>query len=161
MGLSSTISQKTCTPDGRIHRLAHAHCIAEIVRLGIDLAVLRGVNRIETDSPHGDDDRSLTVGRVGRFVEFKDPLFFVEVAGALKASGAHAKFMMAGDGPLQPAVEKRIADLGLRSDFTLAVLQRNMARVYAQIDVMTLTSHNEGTPVAFIESMATGLPFGL
>jgi len=34
-----------------------------------------------------------------------------------------------------------------------------MCSVYAGIDLMTLTSHNEGTPVAMIESMASGLPF--
>jgi glycosyltransferase involved in cell wall biosynthesis len=131
----------------------------QIVRLGIDLEALRAVSREDTHSLRGDDSRPLVIGWVGRFVEVKDPLFFVGVAHALKSSGAHAQFMMVGDGPLRPGVEKRIAELGLQQDVTLAGWQRNMADVYAQIDLMTLTSHNEGTPVAMIESMATGRPF--
>jgi glycosyltransferase involved in cell wall biosynthesis len=131
----------------------------QIVRLGIDLGALRAVNRGDAHSVSEDNSHPLVIGWVGRFVEVKDPLFFVEMAHALKCSGAHAKFMMVGDGPLRPSVEKRIAELGLSQDFTLAGWQRNMADVYAQIDLMTLTSHNEGTPVAMIESMATGRPF--
>jgi glycosyltransferase involved in cell wall biosynthesis len=131
----------------------------QIVRLGIDLGALSAVNREDSRFQSLDQDRALVIGWVGRFVEVKDPLFFVEVAHALKSSGALAKFMMVGDGPLRPAVEKRIVELGLSQDFTLAGWQRNMAQVYAQIDLMTLTSHNEGTPVAMIESMATGRPF--
>jgi glycosyltransferase involved in cell wall biosynthesis len=131
----------------------------QIIRLGIDLGALRDVSCEDTHSLPGDNSRPLVIGWVGRFVEVKDPLFFVEVAHALKSSGAHAKFVMVGDGPLRPGAEKRIAELGLQQDITLAGWQRNMADVYAQIDLMTLTSHNEGTPVAMIESMATGRPF--
>jgi glycosyltransferase involved in cell wall biosynthesis len=131
----------------------------EIVRLGIDLGALRSVIRTDSRCDPADENHPPVIGWVGRFVEVKDPLFFVEVAHALKSSGAHAQFMMVGDGPLRPGVEKRIAELGLHQDVTLAGWQRNMADVYAQIDLMTLTSHNEGTPVAIIESMATGRAF--
>lgn len=131
----------------------------QIVRLGIDLEALRAVNRPSVVSAHASGNRALVIGWVGRFVEVKDPVFFVEVAHALKSSGAHAQFMMVGDGPLRAAVEKKIVELGLQQEFTLAGWQRNMAQVYEQIDLMTLTSHNEGTPVAMIESMATGRPF--
>ena len=131
----------------------------QIVRLGIDFGALRSVLRVVSQFDPADENRPLVIGWVGRFVEVKDPLFFVEVAHALKSSGARAKFMMVGDGPLRAAVEKKIVELGLQQEFTLAGWQRNMAQVYAQIDLMTLTSHNEGTPVAMIESMATGRPF--
>jgi glycosyltransferase involved in cell wall biosynthesis len=131
----------------------------QIVRLGIDLGALRSVIRADSHCDPADENRPLVIGWVGRFVEVKDPLFFVEVARAVKSSGARAKFMMVGDGPLRADAEKRIAELDLQQDVTLAGWQRNMADVYAQIDLMTLTSHNEGTPVAMIESMATGRPF--
>jgi glycosyltransferase involved in cell wall biosynthesis len=131
----------------------------QIVRLGIDLGALRAVNPAGAHTAHADGNRPLVIGWVGRFVEVKDPLFFVDAAHALKAFGAHAKFVMVGDGPLRSAVETRIAEHGLQGDFTLAGWQRDMSSVYAGIDLMTLTSHNEGTPVAVIESMASGLPF--
>jgi glycosyltransferase involved in cell wall biosynthesis len=131
----------------------------QIVRLGIDLEAFRAVNAGRARKADADGDRPLVIGWVGRFVEVKDPLFFVDVAHALKSLGAHAKFVMVGDGPLRSAVETRIAERGLQGDFTLTGWQREMSSVYAGIDLMTLTSHNEGTPVAVIESMASGLPF--
>jgi glycosyltransferase involved in cell wall biosynthesis len=131
----------------------------QIVRLGIDLGVLRALNVAGAHLTHADRDRPLMIGWVGRFVEVKDPLFFVDVAHALKSLGAHAKFVMVGDGPLRSAVEASIVEHGLQRDFTLTGWQRDMSSVYAGIDLMTLTSHNEGTPVAVIESMAAGLPF--
>jgi glycosyltransferase involved in cell wall biosynthesis len=131
----------------------------QIVRLGVDLEALRSVIRADSQFDSADENRTLVIGWVGRFVEVKDPMFFVEVAYAVKCSGARAKFVMVGDGPLRPEVEKRIIELGLQQDFTLAGWQRNMAQVYTQMDLMTLTSRNEGTPVAMIESMATGRPF--
>lgn len=131
----------------------------QIVRLGIDLGALRCVSRANSHLDPADKNRPLVIGWVGRFVEVKDPLFFVEMARAVKSSGAQVRFIMVGDGPLRVAVEKKIVELGLQEHFTLAGWQRNMAQVYEQIDLMTLTSHNEGTPVAMIESMATGRPF--
>jgi glycosyltransferase involved in cell wall biosynthesis len=131
----------------------------QIVRLGIDLEAFRAVNAGRARKADADADRPLVIGWVGRFVEVKDPLFFVDVAHALKSLGAHAKFVMVGDGPLRSTVETRIAERGLQGDFTLTGWQREMSSVYAGIDLMTLTSHNEGTPVAVIESMASGLPF--
>ena len=36
--------------------------------------------------------------------------------------------------------------------------QRDLAATYAPLDVLVLTSKNEGTPVAIIEAMAAGVP---
>jgi glycosyltransferase involved in cell wall biosynthesis len=131
----------------------------QIVRLGIDLGAFRAGKAGKARTAHADGDRPLVIGWVGRFVEVKDPLFFVDAAHALKSRGARAKFVMVGDGPMRSEVETRIAEHGLQGDFTLTGWQRDMSSVYAGIDLMTLTSHNEGTPVAMIESMASGLPF--
>ena len=131
----------------------------QIVRLGIDLEALRTVNPAGMGIAQARGDRPLVIGWVGRFVEVKDPLFFVDVAHALKSSGARVKFVMVGDGPMRSAVKTRIAERGLHEDFRLTGWQRDMSSIYAGFDLMTLTSHNEGTPVAMIESMASGLPF--
>ena len=37
--------------------------------------------------------------------------------------------------------------------------QNDMAGIYLALDVVVLTSLNEGTPVALIEAMAAGKPF--
>lgn len=102
---------------------------------------------------------AFVIGWVGRFVEVKDPLLFVELARALKSSTPKVKFVMVGDGELRPAIESRIEELGLRGDFTIYGWQSCMAPFYQEMDMLVLTSINEGTPVAVIEAMASGRPF--
>ena len=51
-----------------------------------------------------------------------------------------------------------IRDLGLRDRVRLLGWRGDLARIYAATDVFTLTSRNEGTPVALIEAMAAALP---
>jgi glycosyltransferase involved in cell wall biosynthesis len=131
----------------------------QVIRLGIDLEPFHTMSSNRLHCGLIDGKGVPVVGWVGRFVEVKDPLLFVDVAHALKSSGANAKFVMVGDGPLRPAVEARISGLGLQQDFTLSGWQRDMPNVYANFDLTVLTSQNEGTPVAMIESMAAGRPF--
>jgi glycosyltransferase involved in cell wall biosynthesis len=131
----------------------------EIVRLGIDLDAFREVE-VDNHSETGDrKNYPLVIGWVGRFTEIKDPLFFVDFAAAMQTSGAPAKFLMVGDGHLRQAIEARISEYGLQAHFTLSGWQQEMAGIYSRIDLMVLTSLNEGTPVTMIETMATGRPF--
>lgn len=131
----------------------------EVVRLGIDLDPFREAEGASRENAERSEDRPLVVGWVGRLTEIKDPLFFVDVAAAMKSSGAIARFVMVGDGPLRKAIEARISKYGLQEDFRLSGWQREMSKVYSCIDLMVLTSVNEGTPVTMIEAMATGRAF--
>jgi glycosyltransferase involved in cell wall biosynthesis len=131
----------------------------EVVRLGIDLGAFQSVGEVNLDQARMQKDHELVIGWVGRFTEIKDPVFFVDLAAALKSAGTLTKFIMVGDGPLRPAVEARISERGLQGHIMLVGWQDNMAELYARIDLMVLTSLNEGTPVTMIESMATGRPF--
>jgi glycosyltransferase involved in cell wall biosynthesis len=131
----------------------------EIVRLGIDLDAFRDVEGDNQCQSEDRENRPVVIGWVGRFTEIKDPLLFVDVAVALKSSSTPVKFVMIGDGHLRLAIEARISEYCLQAHFTLSGWQREMAEVYASIDLMALTSMNEGTPVTMIEAMATGRPF--
>ncbi len=131
----------------------------EVVRLGIDLDPFREAEGARHENTEHSEARPLVVGWVGRLTEIKDPLFFVDVAAAMKSSGAIARYVMVGDGPLRNAIEARISKYGLQEDFRLSGWQREMSKVYSGIDLMVLTSVNEGTPVTMIEAMATGHSF--
>lgn len=131
----------------------------EVVRLGFDLENFASGFQTAERSSKGYGPRTPVVGWVGRFTEVKDPLLFVEVASALKASGVSAKYIMVGDGPLRQGVEETISKRGLSSDFALPGWQRNMPQIYSGLDLIVSTSVNEGTPVTIIEAMATGCPF--
>jgi glycosyltransferase involved in cell wall biosynthesis len=131
----------------------------EIVRLGIDLDEFREVEGDNRCHSEDRENRPLVIGWVGRLTEIKDPLFFVDLAAVMKSSGTPAKFVMVGDGHLRQAIEAKISEYSLQGDFTLSGWQQEMAEVYSRIDLMVLTSLNEGTPVTMIEAMATGRPF--
>ncbi len=131
----------------------------EIVRLGIDLDEFREVEGGNQCHSEDRENRPLVIGWVGRLTEIKDPLFFVDLAAVMKSSGTPAKFVMVGDGHLRQAIEAKISEYSLQGDFTLSGWQQEMAKVYSRIDLIVLTSLNEGTPVTMIEAMATGRPF--
>jgi glycosyltransferase involved in cell wall biosynthesis len=131
----------------------------EVVRLGFDLREFARVAESGRDWSERTGSAIPVVGWVGRLTEIKDPLLFVQLASALKADGTRARFVMVGDGELRHAVEAAVSDLGLSAEFTLAGWQRDMPRVYSEMDLIVSTSMNEGTPMTLIEAMATGCPF--
>ena len=153
-----TVSDSLRKQLNEVYRIAPLEKI-EVVRLGFDLTALAGIAQTPRRGAGQKDRETPVVGWVGRFTEIKDPLLFVELASALKASGVHAKFMMVGDGPLRGSVAQAVASAGLSSDFVLAGWQRDMPQIYSGIDLMVSTSVNEGTPVTIIEGMASGCPF--
>src|SRR5439155_25059897 len=63
-----------------------------------------------------------------------------------------------GGGEREAELRAMVADLGLTSRTHFIGWRRDLDRVYADLDVVALTSRNEGTPVALIEAMAAGVP---
>jgi glycosyltransferase involved in cell wall biosynthesis len=98
------------------------------------------------------------VGFVGRLTAVKNPSLFVESAGRVVQQFPQARFVFAGDGELRPTLEEQVDALGLAGHVFFAGWQVDMPAVYADLDVLALTSLNEGTPVTVIEALATGTP---
>jgi glycosyltransferase involved in cell wall biosynthesis len=63
-----------------------------------------------------------------------------------------------GDGPLRESLVLRAEELGIAERVTFLGWRQDMPQVYAALDLLTLTSRNEGTPVTIIEGMAAGVP---
>ena len=63
-------------------------------------------------------DGPLMIG-IGRLTAQKNPLAFVELAEALRALVPGLRAVWVGDGEMRPAVEQRIADLGLGSSVSI------------------------------------------
>lgn len=126
-----------------------------IIPLGLDLApFLKIVPTRRTGS-----GQPFRIGWVGRFVPVKDPLAFVCFAKLVTAQlGATCTFVMVGGGALVSQVKAAVHREGLRDLFEFQGWRASMPEVYARLDLVVLTSLNEGTPVALIESMASGTP---
>lgn len=133
-----------------------------VIPLGLDLASFLVIERRrESDDGRG-DGRPLQVGFVGRLVPIKRPALAVDAFRRLvdKRQGQDSTaLLIVGSGELRESVEEAVAHAGLHERVRLVGWARDLARVYEWLDLVLLTSENEGTPVALIEAMAAGLPF--
>jgi glycosyltransferase involved in cell wall biosynthesis len=134
-----------------------------VIPLGLDTrpfdewAARRSLARAETGAP----DADLLVGIVGRLTEIKNHKLFLEAAALLKERRARdataegrVRFVVIGDGHLRGRLERYARALGLADDVEFAGLRGDPEDFYPALDVVALTSHNEGTPLTLIEAMA-------
>jgi len=98
------------------------------------------------------------VGLVGRLVPIKNPSLFLDAMAQLTSQHPEhvVSGLIVGDGPLRQSLERQSAHLGLGAQVRFTGWQRDLRAVYEQLDVVCVTSWNEGTPVSLIEAMAAG-----
>jgi glycosyltransferase involved in cell wall biosynthesis len=97
------------------------------------------------------------VGIVGRLVPIKDHETYFRAVARLVRDRDDVTFVVAGDGDDRAVLEARAAKLlGERVRFLGWV--EDLAGLYAALDVVVLTSRNEGTPVSLVEAGAAGRP---
>ncbi|HXI14012.1 MAG TPA: glycosyltransferase [Thermoanaerobaculia bacterium] len=99
------------------------------------------------------------VGIVGRLTEVKNLRLFLDSAALYKKMrpDESVHFLIVGDGHLRQDLETHAVKLELES-LTFAGSRDDPPDFYAAMDVVALTSLNEGSPFALLEGMATGLP---
>jgi glycosyltransferase involved in cell wall biosynthesis len=129
-----------------------------VVPLGLDLDpfaradALRGKLRAELGIPA----EAPLVGIVARLVPIKAHEVFLRAAALVRARLPEARFLLVGDGEGRAGLERLAGALGLTDRVRFLGWRRDLDRIYADLDVVVLTSRNEGSPVALIEAMAAG-----
>ena len=104
-----------------------------------------------------DDD--LLIGIVGRVTEIKNHRLFLEAAALLKKTiGSKVRFVVIGDGNLRHDLEEQAKSLGLENDVSFPGTRNDPENFYPALDIVALTSLNEGTPLTLIEAMANARP---
>jgi glycosyltransferase involved in cell wall biosynthesis len=100
------------------------------------------------------------VGVIGRLTHIKNHRLLLEVARDLKdrGMGHHFKFLIVGDGELGEELKRYAFKLEVNKSVVFSGWRKDMVSLYQSLDVVVLTSLNEGTPVALIEAMAAGKP---
>jgi glycosyltransferase involved in cell wall biosynthesis len=98
------------------------------------------------------------VGIVARLVPIKAHEVFLEGARSLGRVRPDVRFLIVGDGERRAELELLVDTLDLRATVTFLSWRQDMARLYADLDVVTLTSRNEGSPVVMIEALAAQRP---
>ncbi len=100
------------------------------------------------------------VGIIGRLTPIKNHRMFLEAIQVLIKTKPDPRthFLIVGDGELRRDLQDLTQRLCLSDQVVFTGWMKEMAPVYADLDVLALTSHNEGTPVTVIEAMAAGVP---
>jgi glycosyltransferase involved in cell wall biosynthesis len=100
---------------------------------------------------------TMLVGIVGRLVPIKNHAMFLSVVKSVKemARGFRVKYVIVGDGELRHGLERLSEASGIKDDVIFTGWISDLSGVYADLDVVAMTSLNEGTPVSIIEAMAS------
>jgi glycosyltransferase involved in cell wall biosynthesis len=125
----------------------------QVVPLGFDLS---GFERLGPPPSQG----IFSVGIIGRLTPVKNHRMLFEAVRILKDQGKdHSfNFVVVGDGELRETLTREAAALGIGKRVVFTGWQKEMPEVYGKLDVVVLTSLNEGTPVSLIEAMAGARP---
>jgi glycosyltransferase involved in cell wall biosynthesis len=98
------------------------------------------------------------IGIVGRLFPIKNHALFLDAVARIAARARNARFVIVGDGVLRPTLENQARELGITDRVLFTGWRRDLPRICADLNVLVVSSDNEGTPVSAIEAMAAGCP---
>lgn len=119
-------------------------------------------NRFKTSLGIAPD--TLLVGIVGRLVPIKGHRVFLEAVRKIMklrldiSDLQPVKFIVIGDGELRSELEEYTDGLDIREHVIFTGFRADLPDIYADTDIIVLSSYNEGTPVSLIEAMTAGVP---
>lgn len=156
-----------------VYKIAPSQKI-KLNRLGIDVESLQDVNGSKRKKFRAEfqlQENEIAIGIVGRLVPVKQHRLFVELTAQLiKANlSTPLRFFIIGDGVEKQKLEQQLkthhisyvsADNNFNntSPAVFTSWRKDMDVVMAGLDIVTLTSQNEGTPISIMEAMAAGKP---
>ena len=132
-----------------------------VIPLGLDLSTFANWQerrpRLRAELRAGEDDT--LIGIVGRLTEIKNHRMFLDAAASLKrTSESKARFVIIGDGHLRSELTAQAKSLNLDEDVLFLGTRNDPEDFYPALDIVALTSLNEGTPLTLIEAMANARP---
>jgi len=139
------------------------------VRAGtVDSAVIYNAVRTEhlqsqADKPAARNELGLkpsdvVLGWVGRMSAGKNLSAFVRTALRVRAEVRDARFVLVGDGPERPRLQRLIDQMGLAAEFRLVGSSPVVGYWLSAMDLFLFPSPREGLGIAAIEAQAMGLP---
>lgn len=163
------ISEKQKEELSAIHRIANTEKV-KVIRLGFDLDRFReNINekRATFRKQYEIEDDEIAIGIIGRLVPVKNHLLFLQAIDyARKHSTKKIRAFIIGDGEEKQKIVAQAESIGL--DYIHSNKSKNKAFLtftswikdadfaLAGLDIICLTSFNEGTPVSLIEAQAAG-----
>ncbi len=144
----------------------------KVIHLGIELDkinVQQNILRSSFRKKYNVCDETIVIGLIGRIVPIKNVEMFVKVAKALIGNTISPLcFFIIGDGYLKKRIPHKCSQLQLswsekqRTHKNISVVFTSWIEevlpAFHALDVLALTSHNEGTPMSVIEAQCCGKP---
>jgi glycosyltransferase involved in cell wall biosynthesis len=144
-----------------------------IIQLGVDEKIFALSNPRQTAQyreRYGLQPHTVAIGIVGRIVPIKNHLMFLQAAKAFvqKHPQLPVKFLIVGDGEQRKELYQWLQQQQMPFDapdmpcpgaqVVFTSWANDMATVYHSLDVVVLTSFNEGTPLSIIEAQFCSKP---
>ena len=152
----------------KVHRICPEKKI-EVIPLGFDLERFntdKDSKRKEFRKKWNLKENEIAIGIIGRLVPIKNHKFFIDaIQEVLKKSEVPIRAFIVGDGEEKQNIINYIKNKNLdfsldynSATFHLTSWVKEIDRVNSGMDIICLTSLNEGTPVSLIEAQASGKP---
>lgn len=141
----------------------------EVIPLGLDLrkfAEGKKEKRSKFRSQHNLPENYIVIGIVGRLVPIKNHYLLIDAIQQIKSKiNRSFELMIVGDGSERENLIKYVQEknlsyrtnpLGSPADVYFTSWIKEMDGAYAAMDIVALSSKNEGTPVSLLEAQAAG-----
>ena len=149
--------------------LSHVHRICKedhvkVIPLGFDLsrfADRRLDSRSKVRERYALKEDEVAIAIVGRLVPVKDHGFFLDaIERVLQMTEQPIKVFIVGDGMERAKIRERVDMINVEHGEKVMMTSwiKDIAEFNSGMDIMCLTSRNEGTPVSLIEAQASGIP---
>lgn len=153
------ISQKQYEEICFTYRIAPCHKFS-IVPLGFDFTALENAmnTRDSIRQEWGVLEEEKAIGIVARLTAIKNHRLFLDAAKQVLLQGKKAKFIIVGDGEDRGMLEEYTKTLGIQKNVFFTGWIEDRSKIYPGLDIVALTSRNEGTPVTLIEALFCSKP---
>jgi glycosyltransferase involved in cell wall biosynthesis len=125
-----------------------------VINPGLEIKV--GKSREFIRSELGIPTSTFVICWLGRLVQIKRPDRLLEIAQEVRKLNSDALFLCVGGGPMLNDIQERAIKSRLPIIFT--GWRNDVGDLLNSADLLLLTSDNEGTPVAIIQSQMLGIP---
>lgn len=105
----------------------------------------------------GVSNETVSVCHVGRFSNEKNHDRLIDIFNELYKKDNKFKLFLIGDGPLRPAMEEKVKNLGLTEQVSFLGNRKDVPKLLKGMDIFLFTSLFEGLGLSLIEAQAAGL----
>lgn len=136
----------------------------EVINLGFDLQPFQEKRKHLRDEIRTElqlENNDIAIGIIGRLAPIKNHSFFLQaIEQVLTKTTKSIKVFIVGDGEERQKIEEKVEKMNQRFENRIKMTSwvKDVGRFNAGLDIICLSSNNEGTPVSLIEAQAGNIP---